>query len=175
MTDRGDLSTPTAVSSSEGELDESIDGNQEKAMADEKPGVGDRLAQFLNPIMAAVIGFIVLGLFTYAIARTLLATGDAPVAADPANGLEGFSAFDRSVQVVGLVSPVLTIVLGFYFGARVGAAGAEAAKTRADEAQAASTAKDKAIAHIEAMAETGQDESVSDAIDSARTRFPDAF
>jgi hypothetical protein len=140
-----------------------------------KASIGERLALLLNPVMAAIIGGVVLALFAYAIWKSFLAVDDAPIAADATTGRDAYSAFDRSVQLVGLVSPVLTIVLGFYFGARVGAAGAEAAKTRADEVQAESTAKDKAIAHIQAMADSDQHVPVSTAIESARDMFPEAF
>jgi hypothetical protein len=104
---------------------------------------------------------------------TLLTVEDAPVAADTEAGSEGYSAFDRAVQVVGIVSPVLTIVLGLYFGARVGTAGAEAERVRAVEAESASAVKDKALAHIAAV--KAQDGDVSTAIDQARSQFPDAF
>lgn len=85
----------------------------------------------LNPVMGAVIGLFVLVLFCVAIGFTIYHLADPPVAASDTQ--DAYSPFDRAVQVVGLVSPVLTIVLGFYFGTRVGTGGVEAAQAAAKE------------------------------------------
>lgn len=90
----------------------------------------ERAFKNLNPLMAAVIGVFVLILFCYAIFATLGQIDTAPVPATDTQ--EAYSAFDRAVQVVGLISPVLTIVLGFYFGARAGAGEGQAAVAAAE-------------------------------------------
>ena len=141
--------------------------------AKKKKSRSERLVDVLNPVMAAIIGIFVTGLFVWAILRSLAVIDTAPVAANTTDGTEGYSSFDRAVQVVGLVSPVLTIVLGFYFGARVGASGLEAANEVAENARAQSAAAGRALAIVESQAV--QDNSIRQALDRAREQEPDAF
>jgi hypothetical protein len=102
----------------------------------------ERVFKNLNPLMGAIIGLFVLALFCYAIYATLSQLDAAPVPATDTQ--EGYSAFDRAVQVVGLISPVLTIVLGFYFGARAGTGDAHAAAAVAErEVESAKTDADE--------------------------------
>ena len=90
-----------------------------------------------SPIMGAIIGVVVLILFAFSICATLQEITTPPVVAIDTN--DAYSAFDRAVQVVGLVSPVLTIVAGFYFGAKAaegaGTAAAAVAQGQAHSAQ----------------------------------------
>lgn len=105
------------------------DGNQDSGLSSTDTRT-ERAIKNLNPLMAAVIGIFVLLMFCYAIYMTIKQLETAPVPATETQA--GFSAFDRAVQVVGLVSPVLTIVLGFYFGARAGAGEGQAAAALAE-------------------------------------------
>lgn len=111
-----------------------------------------KLADNLSPFMGAVIGLAVLGLFSYAIWATVQRLGEAPVSADTTTGSDAYSAFDRAVQVVGLISPVLTIVLGFYFGARAGAGDAAVAQREAASAKADTHQLQELIAELQARA-----------------------
>lgn len=95
-----------------------------------------KLVKSLSPIMGAIIGIVVLILFALAIYSTLKQVTEPPVAASDTN--DAYSPFDRAVQVVGLVSPVLTIVLGFYFGAKAAeGAGTAAAAVAQGQTQSA--------------------------------------
>ena len=114
----------------------------------------ERAIKNLNPLMAAVIGIFVLFLFCYAIFMTISQLNTAPE--PPTSTREGYSAFDRAVQVVGLVSPVLTIVLGFYFGARAGAGEGQAAAAVAEgKMESAKTDTDHYRSVIAEMQERG--------------------
>jgi hypothetical protein len=105
------------------------------------PSQGDR-GKFgdLNLWVGALIGVGVSALFLLVVFKTLTLTSAAPVSANPTAGTEGYDAFARSVQVVGLVTPVLTTILGFYFGVRAGAGGREAAESRAERAESTAQA-----------------------------------
>lgn len=110
-------------------------------LSDRRSGLLNRMrmggADLLNPVIGAAIALVVSGLFVAVVATSLSQLSTAPVAGNAEMGTDGYDAFARSVQVIGLVTPVLTTILGFYFGVRAGASGREAAESRADRAEIA--------------------------------------
>jgi hypothetical protein len=134
----------------------------------------ERAFKNLNPLMGAIIGLFVLVVFCYAIFKTLSQLETAPVSATTTQ--EGYSAFDRAVQVVGLVSPVLTIVLGFYFGTRAGAGDAQAAaavaQTQVQSAQSDTEELRSLIAEIQKRGGRGTQELVAEVSSERNVAVP---
>jgi hypothetical protein len=155
--------------------DTTVGESEESSQRAHTRGLGD-----MNPWVAALIALAITSLFAYAIVVAIHASDTAPIPADPSAGTDGYDAFARIIQVIGLVTPVLTTILGFYFGVRAGAGGREAAETRAVQAEDSARVATGSAARVRqaltamdaALAGSDQAEEIRREV---RETYPDAF
>lgn len=113
-----------------------------------------RLTSIVSIGITAALAIGLLVVYGWVVVRAIDVVQEPPRLADPAptdlpsadsSGqlpaqLRGpYDPFDRFVVIVGLVSPLLTTVVGFYFGARTGGAGREAAEQNAQAVRSAAS------------------------------------
>lgn len=97
----------------------------------------------LTVIGGLLLALAITSVYLYAVVIAVKTAGEPPLVADP---LPASTPQDSSVPlsqargavdqhknmigVIAVISPLVTTIVGFYFGARVGAAGKEAAETK---------------------------------------------
>lgn len=143
-----------------------------------------------QPLIAALLALGVLLIFAAIALTAMQAAGEPPLLADPVptsapnpndssrvlppqyRGAQ--DEFSDLLALLAVVSPLLTTLVGFYFGARSADAGRRTAEQRADAAT--SDAADSKIALNEVVARLeGSGAEVSSVLDQVRQRFPDQF
>jgi len=143
----------------------------------------------VNLVMTGILALGLLALFWILAVSAINASTDPPLQADPApTAMTGtpsspgrlpaqargaFSTFDRRIVVVGLVSPLLTTIVGFYFGTRVSASDRRAAE--ADAAKSKQTATATANTAREVVDRVKQGEQPDSVLTDIAQKDPDAF
>ncbi|MEU6393634.1 hypothetical protein [Streptomyces sp. NPDC046939] len=158
--------------------------------------MGDRkdARENVNLIVTGVLALGLLALFWVLSITAIGASADPPRQADPAprestavgrstvgsstgsrpeQARGAFSTFDRRVIVVGLVSPLLTTIVGFYFGTRVSASERRAAEADAQSSRQMATST--AVTAREVVNRMSKGEQAQSVLGDIAQKNPEAY